>query len=593
MKSGLQKISVLSFGLILLGSSPQAEARVSLYQFYRELAPYGHWFEHPDYGQVWQPAGISRNWRPYTDGYWLNTEQYGWYWQSDWTWGWAAFHYGRWTYEPFAGWIWIPDTVWAPAWVAWQYNTDFSAWAALPPKTQQPPQTELSASFNSIPSNHWVVVPPQQLTQRHLMQMVLPTVQNKYYINQLNNSYNALTLEQNRIVNTGMPVVQLEWEQHLKVQTIPAHETELMIARQGNPDNIITVNVPASKANRQVEPKQVYAPTPNTLKAPQPQYQPYPQPQQSYVMPPPNDYSDMPTNNWAGENPPTYPAYYPVNAPTVLIIPSLLIRFNQPNPSNTSTMPHEQHGHPMHLENEQEGTKQPHFDAQQQAERQRESELQQKLAEEHHHQSALQQQVEQQQQAERQKQAELQQQQQAAEQQHQAALLQQQMEQQQQAERQKQAEIQQQLVAEQQHQATLLQQQMEQQQQAERQKQADLQQQQQAAEQQHQAALLQQQLEQQQQAERQKQAEIQQQLVAEQQHQATLLQQQMEQQQQAERQKQADLQQQLVAEQQHQATLLQQQMEQQQQAQQPRNPQRPQHPDGDKLHLLKEPAGHP
>lgn len=47
--------------------------------FYRELAPHGPWFETAEYGYVWQPEIASRSpqWRPYTDGRWLDTDQ-GW-----------------------------------------------------------------------------------------------------------------------------------------------------------------------------------------------------------------------------------------------------------------------------------------------------------------------------------------------------------------------------------------------------------------------------------------------------------------------------------------------------------------------------------
>jgi hypothetical protein len=103
--------------------------------FYSSLAPYGSWMDVPDYGWCWQPTVVVLNagWRPYCDrGRWLNTDC-GWYWQSDYSWGWAPFHYGRWFHHPRRGWCWRPDSAWAPAWVAWRYTDNHCGWAPLPP----------------------------------------------------------------------------------------------------------------------------------------------------------------------------------------------------------------------------------------------------------------------------------------------------------------------------------------------------------------------------------------------------------------------------------------------------------------------------
>jgi len=103
--------------------------------FYSDLTPYGSWYELPGYGWCWQPRVVVVNpaWRPYCDrGNWLWTDC-GWYWQSDYSWGWAPFHYGRWHRHPSAGWVWFPDSCWAPAWVSWRYTDGYCGWAPLPP----------------------------------------------------------------------------------------------------------------------------------------------------------------------------------------------------------------------------------------------------------------------------------------------------------------------------------------------------------------------------------------------------------------------------------------------------------------------------
>jgi len=87
------------------------------------------------YGRCWQPtvAVVSPSWRPYCDrGRWLWTDC-GWYWYSDYSWGWAPFHYGRWCSHPRVGWFWVPDNCWGPSWVSWRHTWDYCGWAPLPP----------------------------------------------------------------------------------------------------------------------------------------------------------------------------------------------------------------------------------------------------------------------------------------------------------------------------------------------------------------------------------------------------------------------------------------------------------------------------
>ena len=102
--------------------------------FYRTLSPYGTWFEAE--GQwVWRPtaATVDAHWRPYCHrGRWVTTE-HGWTWYSDYSWGWAPFHYGRWHRHPVHGWVWTPGLEWGPAWVVWRPGPSDCGWAPMPP----------------------------------------------------------------------------------------------------------------------------------------------------------------------------------------------------------------------------------------------------------------------------------------------------------------------------------------------------------------------------------------------------------------------------------------------------------------------------
>jgi hypothetical protein len=106
---------------------------VSFGYFHNALAPYGHWYHHPRWGDVWRPARVEIDFQPYQRGHWRHTHQFGWIWVSDYIWGDIPFHYGRWVYDPFDGWLWIPGYIWAPAWVIWRSGGGYIGWFPMPP----------------------------------------------------------------------------------------------------------------------------------------------------------------------------------------------------------------------------------------------------------------------------------------------------------------------------------------------------------------------------------------------------------------------------------------------------------------------------
>jgi len=121
--------------------------------FYNELAPYGNWYNDPQYGFVWQP-NAGPNFRPYyTNGHWAMTE-YGNMWVSNYPWGWATFHYGRWFLGNW-GWVWVPGQEWAPAWVEWRESPGYYGWAPMGPGMSI--SMSLSGRYNT-PSNWFVFV---------------------------------------------------------------------------------------------------------------------------------------------------------------------------------------------------------------------------------------------------------------------------------------------------------------------------------------------------------------------------------------------------------------------------------------------------
>jgi hypothetical protein len=120
------------------GEEPYGTPDVSSDYFYEALAPYGNWIVVPGYGRCWQPivCQLNPDWIPYcTQGCWIYTD-FGWYWRSDYSWGWAPFHYGRWFRDEHLGWAWRPGRAWAPAWVSWRCSADYCGWAPLPPEAR-------------------------------------------------------------------------------------------------------------------------------------------------------------------------------------------------------------------------------------------------------------------------------------------------------------------------------------------------------------------------------------------------------------------------------------------------------------------------
>jgi hypothetical protein len=131
--------------------------------FEAALAAHGTWTNTASLGRVWFPsvAETGAAFVPYaTRGRWVLTE-YGWTWISDWSWGWAPFHYGRWAVLPGRGWCWIPGTLWGPGWVAWRVGRAYVAWAALPPEG-------MSIGRPLGPRSPWSMVSAQSFGTSHV-----------------------------------------------------------------------------------------------------------------------------------------------------------------------------------------------------------------------------------------------------------------------------------------------------------------------------------------------------------------------------------------------------------------------------------------
>jgi Family of unknown function (DUF6600) len=156
-----------------LSGKALAQETIDIDTFYDELAPYGQWVWHPRFGYVWLPEDVSPDWRPYTVGHWVSTEEYGWYWDSPEPFAWAVYHYGRWGYDPDYGWFWVPGDTWSPAWVQWRYDDQYVGWAPIGPGH---PGYAYGAPVSYEPpiAESWVFVPPRYLTSRTIAHYAVP-----------------------------------------------------------------------------------------------------------------------------------------------------------------------------------------------------------------------------------------------------------------------------------------------------------------------------------------------------------------------------------------------------------------------------------
>ena len=175
------------------GIRMHGEARAAA-QFYDALAPYGQWRHSSRWGDVWAPQ-VTPDWRPYTVGRWIYTDDWGWYWVAgdpEVQWGWVVYHYGRWVFDADLGWIWIPDDTWGPAWVMWRQGAEQLGWAPLPPEP-------LLVEYREEP-DVWIFVQAQEFFAPDIASVLLPA-------NQITVAFrNTVVVNQSLVVDGGFAV---------------------------------------------------------------------------------------------------------------------------------------------------------------------------------------------------------------------------------------------------------------------------------------------------------------------------------------------------------------------------------------------------
>ncbi len=235
-------VSPIPFVATTTPAVAQVNVSVSFGYFYDELSPYGQWYRHPRWGDVWRPTRVERDFRPYYRGYWEPTREYGWVWQSDYAFGDVTFHYGRWVYDRSDGWLWVPGYVWAPAWVVWRGNNDYLGWFPMPPDERflggyedyrdnwntwdrgfgyadwYGPQAGLSLSLS-----FWNFVDRRHFADRDYVRYQPPRNQFTQIINNTTNITNYTTVN-NVVVNRSVDIGQIERASGRRFNPVPAQQ---------------------------------------------------------------------------------------------------------------------------------------------------------------------------------------------------------------------------------------------------------------------------------------------------------------------------------------------------------------------------------
>jgi hypothetical protein len=244
LQASLLAATVALSPIPLIATTAPAAAQVNISvnigfdYFHNGLSPYGDWYYHPRWGDVWRPVRVSRDFRPYFRGYWVNTE-FGWTWESDEPWGDITYHYGRWVYDPFDGWMWVPGYTWAPAWVVWRGDGRNIGWFPMPPDDRFLIGVEIYRSdwdwgrgyFGyadwygpSIATSlfaAWTFVTLDHFADRDYYRYVPPRTQVINIVNNTTNITNYVTVN-NRIVNRSIDVTQVERAAGRRIERVQA-----------------------------------------------------------------------------------------------------------------------------------------------------------------------------------------------------------------------------------------------------------------------------------------------------------------------------------------------------------------------------------
>jgi hypothetical protein len=229
---------------------------ISYNEFHNRLAPYGTWSNNPRWGEVWHPTRVESGFRPYYNGHWEDTNEYGWLWVTDESWGDIPYHYGRWVSDPREGWLWVPGYVWGPSWVVWRSGGGNIGWFPMPPDdnyygdgayrdnydNQYGYRDWYGPSFgNDQFLSLWIFVGEDHFRDRNFRNYAVPQRDYGRFISQTRDTTHYVTIN-NYVVNHSIDEGRLQQATKQRFQPVPA-------------SNVLGRNALVTQANvgRQVE----------------------------------------------------------------------------------------------------------------------------------------------------------------------------------------------------------------------------------------------------------------------------------------------------------------------------------------------------
>ena len=246
-------------------------AEIDIGVFNDQLSPHGKWLEVAEYGRVWQPNEVvtDTEWRPYlNNGHWVWTDG-GWYWESSYAWGWAAFHYGRWNHVDKYNWVWSPDVTWAPAWVSWRQSDSVYGWAPLGHGTRFEGGVLIGGDAE-IHADFYSFVPAKSFLTVDLHTVALPRAQNVTVYKETKTVSNSYVYNDNRVVNNGIPVKQVSAATRQEIAPVKIADAKSPTEKSGDgkvaayrpkikevPASKTDAAKPADASTKAVEPKPV------------------------------------------------------------------------------------------------------------------------------------------------------------------------------------------------------------------------------------------------------------------------------------------------------------------------------------------------
>lgn len=238
-------------------------------QFYEPLSPYGDWVFVNDIGWCWRPtvASVHSDWAPYrSQGRWVYSD-YGWYWDSYYTWGWAPFHYGRWARHASFGWVWRPGSNWGPAWVTWRYNDSYCGWAPLPPHSYFVSGVGFSYYGSSVGSSFgfgigyydYTFLPFSRFHGYRVDRYAVYGGRGRDIYSNSTVINNYVIGDNNTIVNQGVALKTVESRMGKTIQTtpvriqdVPGDSTRIAASQTRGADGIVAHRVPVNQVSKPI-----------------------------------------------------------------------------------------------------------------------------------------------------------------------------------------------------------------------------------------------------------------------------------------------------------------------------------------------------